>query len=74
MTDTRPRPGDAGRDEAIARRLEKNPHSRDAKLDEALDESMDASDPPAVTMPGRSRTVPPPSSGYDAEEEHRRAG
>lgn len=58
---------DAGRDRSIARRLEKHPDSKDARLDNALDESMDASDPPASTQPGRDD--PAPSSGYDEEAE-----
>ncbi|WP_430991430.1 hypothetical protein, partial [Escherichia coli] len=37
----------AGQDESIAKRLERDPTSPDAVLDNALDESMDASDPPA---------------------------
>lgn len=59
---------DAGQDKSIAKRLEKHPDSEDAKLDNALDESMDASDPPAQTQPGPS-TEPPASSGYDEEAE-----
>lgn len=61
----------AGQDKSIARRLEKNPGSEDAKLDNALDESMDASDPPAQTQPGTD-AEPPASSGYDAEAERQR--
>ena len=38
---------DAGTDTSITERLERNPESKDARLDRALDESMDASDPPA---------------------------
>ena len=45
---------DAGQDESIAKRLEKNPESKEARLDNALDESMDASDPPASTQPVHS--------------------
>ena len=41
----------AGQDKSIARRLEKNPESSEARLDNALDESMDASDPPASPQP-----------------------
>ena len=62
--------GDAGRDESIARRLEKNPESKEARLDRALDESMDASDPPASTQPVHSHD-PAPSSGYDADAERK---
>ncbi|SMF61442.1 hypothetical protein [Allosphingosinicella indica] len=42
----------AGQDEALAARLKKSPRDPDAKLDVALDETMDASDPPAGTQPG----------------------
>lgn len=40
-------------------------------LDEAVENSMDASDPPAITPPGADHE-PPASSGYDAEKETRR--
>jgi hypothetical protein len=60
--------GDAGTDASIEERLEKNPESKQARLDRALDESMDASDPPATTQPVHSHE-PPESSGYDAEKE-----
>lgn len=63
--------GDAGRDESIAERLERNPENKDARLDRALDESMDASDPPATTQPIHSHG-PAPSSGYDEEAEKAR--
>jgi hypothetical protein len=63
---------DAGTDESIAERLEKNPESKEARLDRALDESMDASDPPATTQPIHSHE-PPVSSGYDAEAEKKLA-
>ena len=59
---------EAGQDKSIAKRLEKNPDSADARLDNALDESMDASDPAAVTAPSGA-TDAPPSSGYDEEAE-----
>ena len=62
---------DAGRDESIARRLQRDPESKDARLDTALDESMDASDPPSSTQPVHS-TDPAPSSGYDAAKEAER--
>ena len=58
----------AGQDESIAMRLERDPASPDAALDNALDESMDASDPPATTQPGDSGDAPK-SSGYDADAE-----
>jgi hypothetical protein len=60
--------GDAGQDKSIARRLEKNPDSKDARLDNALDESMDASDPPSQTQPVHDHG-PAPSSGYDEDAE-----
>lgn len=62
---------DAGQDASIAKRLEKNPESKEAQLDTALDESMDASDPPSSTQPVHSHE-PPASSGYDPEAEARR--
>ena len=70
--DAKPEAGDqhAGQDEAIAKRLERNPEDKDAQLDNALDESMDASDPPANTQPGSGE--PAPSSGFDAAEEAER--
>jgi len=60
--------GDAGTDSSIEERLERNPESKQARLDRALDESMDASDPPATTQPIHSHEAPE-SSGYDAEKE-----
>lgn len=63
---------DAGTDESIAQRLERNPESKEARLDRALDESMDASDPPASTQPVHSHSLPE-SSGYDAKAEEKRA-
>lgn len=63
--------GDAGRDESIAERLQRNPENKDARLDRALDESMDASDPPATTQPIHSHQ-PAPSSGFDEEAEKAR--
>ncbi|HET9510557.1 MAG TPA: hypothetical protein VFO80_05345 [Sphingomonas sp.] len=63
--------GDAGRDESIAERLERNPENKDARLDRGLDESMDASDPPATTQPVHNHS-PAPSSGYDEEAEKAR--
>lgn len=82
MTDTNQRPasedtasdpkaegkGDAGQDKSIARRLEKHPESKEARLDRGLDESMDASDPPASTQPVHQHQ-PPASSGYDEAAE-----
>ncbi|MFZ3484602.1 hypothetical protein [Sphingomonas sp. 3-13AW] len=63
---------DAGQDESISERLERNPESKDARLDRALDESMDASDPPASTQPVHNNG-PAPSSGFDAEAERKLA-
>lgn len=62
---------DAGTDESIAERLKRNPESKQARLDNALDESMDASDPPATTQPVHAND-PVPSSGYDADKEARK--
>jgi hypothetical protein len=59
---------DAGQDESITKRLERDPESEEARLDNALDESMDASDPPASTQPIHNHE-PPASSGYDPEKE-----
>ena len=77
MTETKERPaseditegrGDAGQDKSIEKRLEKHPESKEARLDRGLDESMDASDPPASTQPVHSHE-PPKSSGYDEDAE-----
>ena len=62
---------DAGQDESITERLQRNPESKEARLDRALDESMDASDPPASTQPVHSHE-PPASSGFDADAERKR--
>lgn len=59
---------DAGTDESIAKRLYKNPESKEARLDRGLDESMDASDPPASVQPIHAHDLPE-SSGYDAKAE-----
>lgn len=48
--------------EELLNRLEDEPENEDAQLDVALDETMDASDPPATTQPGGDE--PAPSSGY----------
>ncbi len=58
---------DAGQDKSIAKRLQKNPDSTDARLDNGLDETMDASDPVSISEPGDSGE-PAPSSGYDDEQ------
>ena len=39
-------------------KLKKNPDDDDAKVDVGSDESMDASDPVAVTAPGGNEPVP----------------
>jgi hypothetical protein len=52
----------AGQDENLRRRLKEDPADQDAQLDVGLDETMDASDPPANTQPGHDQPVP--SSGY----------
>lgn len=72
MSDNETKRGDAGTDSSIEERLERNPESKQARLDRALDESMDASDPPATTQPVHSHHAPP-SSGYDEAEERKRA-
>ncbi|WP_084582737.1 hypothetical protein [Sphingomonas azotifigens] len=63
---------DAGTDASIEERLARDPASKDARLDRALDESMDASDPPASTQPIHNHQIPE-SSGYDAQAEAARA-
>ncbi len=47
-------------------KLKKNPNDKDAKVDVGSDESMDASDPVSVTIPGGGE--PAPSSGFPDEE------
>ena len=64
---------DAGTDKSISERLQRNPESKDARLDCALDESMDASDPPSSTQPTHNQELPA-SSGYDAKAEKKLAG
>ena len=43
-------------------RLRDDPSDMDAKVDVGSDESMDASDPPSTSAPGRD--MPMPSSGF----------
>ena len=50
-------------DKELERKLKRNPHDLDAKVDVGSDESMDASDPPAATQPGQD-DEPAPSSGF----------
>ena len=57
---------DAGQDKSITKRLQKNPDSADARLDNGLDETMDASDPVSISEPSDSGE-PAPSSGYDED-------
>jgi len=66
---------DAGTDRSITERLERNPESKEARLDRGLDESMDASDPPASTQPVHSHghTELPESSGFNPKKEERLA-
>ena len=64
---------DAGQDESITRRLQRDPESTEARLDNGLDESMDASDPISSTQPVHN-VGPAPSSGYDEEAEKRLQG
>lgn len=68
MDDKRQTTHDAGQDKDIAERLRKNPESKEARLDTALDQSMDASDPPSSTQPVHNHD-PAPSSGFDAKKE-----
>ena len=62
---------EAGQDKSIAERMQRNPDNPDARLDNALDESMDASDPASITQPA-DRGDPAPSSGYDEDAEGER--
>jgi hypothetical protein len=62
---------EAGQDESIEERLQRDPTNKEARLDRAGDESMDASDPPASTQPIHNHE-PPASSGYDPEAERKR--
>ncbi|HEX8301522.1 hypothetical protein [Sphingomonas sp.] len=64
---------DAGTDASIAERLARNPESSEARLDRGLDESMDASDPPASTQPVHSHSGSdlPESSGFNPKKEER---
>ncbi len=66
MPTQQPPSQDAGRDASIAERLDRHPEDKDAQLDVGLDESMDASDPPSTTQPGRDE--PAPSSGFDPKQ------
>ncbi len=59
------------KESSIEERLQRNPESKQARLDAGVEESMDASDPPATTQPVHA-SDPAPSSGYDEEAERRR--
>ena len=47
-------------------KLKKNPSDKQAQVDVGSDQSMDASDPVAVTAPGGNEPVP--SSGFPEDE------
>lgn len=47
----------------LEKKVQRNPDDSDAKLDLGSDQSMDASDPPAVVQPGH-KDEPVPSSGF----------
>ena len=49
-------------------KLKRNPNDPNLKADVGSDESMDASDPPAVTQPGGSDD-PVPSSGFPEKKD-----
>jgi hypothetical protein len=49
-------------DDELERKLKRNPHDANAKVDVGSDESMDASDPPSASQPGSQD--PAPSSGF----------
>ena len=67
MTDKdRPPSEQAAPERVLELKLKKNPKDKDAKVDVGSDESMDASDPVAVTSPGGNEPVP--SSGFPDEE------
>ena len=47
----------------LEKKLKRNPHDLDAKVDVGSDESMDASDPPSASQPGQ-KDDPVPSSSF----------
>jgi hypothetical protein len=47
----------------LERKLKRNPHDQDAKIDVGSDESMDASDPHSAAQPGHNDD-PVPSSSF----------
>jgi len=50
-------------DPKLEQELKRNPDDPNLKADVGSDESMDASDPPSATQPGKSNE-PAPSSGF----------
>ena len=50
-------------DSELEKKLKRDPHDLDAKVDVGSDESMDASDPSAAAQPGCG-DEPVPSSGF----------
>jgi hypothetical protein len=50
-------------DRNLEQELKRNPDDPNLKADVGSDESMDASDPPSATQPGKSNE-PAPSSGF----------
>ncbi len=70
MTDKKRRPPPATHsadpEPELEEKLRRNPEDRDAKVDVASDESMDASDPPSVVQPEHSEPVP--SSGFEDDD------
>ena len=73
MTDTKqtgrvpPAVHSAEPERELERKLKRNPDDLDAKADVGSDESMDASDPPAASQPGRT-DQPVPSSGFPEDD------
>jgi len=53
----------AAPDRKLEQELKRNPDDPNLKADVGSDESMDASDPPSATQPGKS-DGPAPSSGF----------
>ena len=60
--DAPPATHSADPERSLEQKLRRNPSDDDAKVDVGSDESMDASDPVAVTSPGGNE--PAPSSGF----------
>lgn len=54
----------AAPDRKLEQELKRNPSDANLKADVGSDESMDASDPPSSTQPGKSDNEPAPSSGF----------